>query len=108
MFWTYKTAAVLIFFALISFDVYPPDPVYESFTVSNSAPWSLSMEHSYFSESLDVIDYLHSLEGTSRPETYSQSAFSIAYQFETWRPFIEYREVSGSVERSSQPFLGGI
>jgi hypothetical protein len=61
-------------------------------------------EQSYFSENLDIIGYLDSLLGTSRPEKYRQSAFSLTYKFETWQPFIEYREVSGSVERSSQPF----
>ena len=64
----------------------------------------LIAEHSYFSQDFDVIGYLDSLEGSSRPKKYSQSVLSLAYKFETWHPFIEYREVSGSVERSSQPF----
>ena len=82
----------------------PSDLLNEVF--ANLSPDSviLASEHSYFTDDLDVIGYLDSLQGSSRPEKYTQSAFSFAYKFETWRPFIEYREVSGSVERSSQPF----
>ena len=61
-------------------------------------------EHSYFAQDFDVIGYLDSLEALSRPEKYSQSAFTLAYKFETWRPFIEFSEVSGNIERASQPF----
>ena len=73
---------------------------------SSVSPGSVlvASDYSYFSDDLDVIGYLDSLQGSSRPEKYRQSAVSLAYKFDAWRPFIEYREVSGSVERSSQPF----
>ena len=76
----------------------------EAFANTLTDSLMLSTEYTYFDKDLDIINYLESLEGSSRPEKYSQSALSLAYKFETWRPFIEYREVSGSVERSSQPF----
>ena len=76
----------------------------ESYFSLDPDTWLIAAEASAFSEDFDVIGYLDSLEGSSQPEKYSQSAVSVAYKFETWRPFIEYRQVSGSVERSSQPF----
>jgi hypothetical protein len=76
----------------------------ESWSKATPSPWIFQAEHSYFDQELDLIDYLDSLEGNSRPEKYSQSALSIAYKLGKLRPFLEYRKVSGSVERSSQPF----
>ena len=80
------------------------EPLKESYSRFFDSSWQINLERAYFSQKLDLIGYLDSLEGTSRPKKYSQSAFTLAYKFETWRPFIEFREVSGSVERSSQPF----
>ena len=80
------------------------EPLKESYTRSFDSSWQINLERAHFSRKLDVIGYLDSLQGSSRPDNYSQSAFSIAYNFETWRPFIEFREVSGSLERPSQPF----
>ncbi|MDA9920136.1 hypothetical protein N9D87_01560 [bacterium] len=76
----------------------------ESWSTTTSESWIFTGGYTYFDQNLDVIDYLESLEGSSRPQKYSQSAVSLAYKSEIWRPFIEYREVSGSVERASQPF----
>ena len=76
----------------------------ESWSKATPSPWIFQAEHSYFDQELDLVDYLNSLEGNSRPEKYSQSALSIAYKLGKLRPFLEYRKVSGSVERSSQPF----
>jgi hypothetical protein len=76
----------------------------ESWNKATPSPWIFQAEHIYFDQELDLIDYLDSLEGNSRPEKYSQSAFTLSYKFETWRPFIEFSEVSGNIERASQPF----
>jgi hypothetical protein len=76
----------------------------ESWSTTTSESWIFTGGYTYFDQNLDVIDYLESLEGSSRPQKYSQSAVSLAYKSEIWRPFIEYREVSGSVKRASQPF----
>ena len=80
------------------------EPLKESYSRSFDSSWQINLERTHFSQKLDLIGYLDSLEGSSRPDKQSRSAFSLAYKFETWRPFVEYREVSGSVERSSQPF----
>lgn len=80
------------------------EPLKESYLRSSDSSWQINLERARFSQKLDLIGYLDSLEGASRPEKYSQSAFSLAYKFGTWHPFIEFREVSGSVERSLQPF----
>ena len=80
------------------------DLLNEAFANVSSDSWIISSEHSYFSKDLDLIGYLDSLEGSSRPEKYQQSMFSLAYKVNNWRPFIKYRKVSGSVERSSLPF----
>ena len=80
------------------------DALRESFFSLTPNAWLIAAEASTFSEDLDVIGYLDSLEDSSRPDKYRQSAVSLAYKWEAWRPFIEFREVSGSVERSSQPF----
>ena len=80
------------------------EPLKESYSRSFDSSWQINLERAHFSQKLDLIGYLDSLEGSSRPEKYSKSAFSLAYKFGKWRPFIEFREVSGSVERSSQPF----
>ena len=80
------------------------EPLKESYSRSFDSSWQINLERAHFSQTLDLIGYLDSLEGSSRPEKYSKSAFSLAYKFGKWRPFIEYREVSGSVERASQPF----
>ena len=76
----------------------------ETYRVSSPSPRIFSASYTRFDKSLDVINYLDSLAGSSRPNSYSQSTISLEYKFEIWRPFIEFREVSGSVERSSQPF----
>ena len=80
------------------------DSLSEIFSYLSPGPMVVASEYSYFSDDLDVIGYLDSLQGSSRPEKYDRSTFSLAYKFGTWRPFIEYHEVSGRVERSSQPF----
>ena len=76
----------------------------ETYKNELTSSFLLNTEYMYFSDDLDVVGYLDSVKGSSRPEKYSQSTLSIAYKLGKWRPFLEYREVSGSVERSSQPF----
>lgn len=100
------TAAVVTVALNIPFvhEVCASDLLTETFSSSTDSSLLVSVRHIHFSEGLDLIGYLDSLDGASLPEKYSQSSVSLAYKFETWRPFIEYREVSGSVERSSQPF----
>ena len=95
------TALMFVVFGAAS---HSSDLLSETFSSSIDSSLLVDVRHTHFSKDLDVIGYLDSLEGTSRPKKYSQSAFTLAYKFETWRPFIEFREVSGSVERSSQPF----
>ena len=80
------------------------DALCESFFSLTPNAWLIAAEASTFSEDFDVIGYLDSLEDSSRPDKYRQSAASLAYKFDAWRPFIKYREVSGSLQRSSQPF----
>ena len=80
------------------------DALRESFFRLTPDAWLIAAEASTFSEDFDVIGYLDSLEDSSRPDKYRQSAASLAYKFDAWRPFIKYREVSGSLQRSSQPF----
>ena len=80
------------------------DALRESFFSLTPNAWLIAAEASTFSEDFDVIGYLDSLEDSSRPDKYRQSAASLAYKFDAWRPFIKYREVSGSLQRSSQPF----
>ena len=53
----------------------------EVFSILSPGSAILTSEYSYFSDDLDVIGYLDSLGGTSRPEMYSHSALSIAYKF---------------------------
>ena len=80
------------------------DALRESFFSLTPDAWLIAAEASTFSEDFDVIGYLDSLEDSSRPDKYRQSAASLAYKFDALRPFIKYREVSGSLQRSSQPF----
>ena len=86
------------------YEVCASDFLSETFSSTIDSSLLVGVRHTHFSQDLDVIGYLDSLEGSSRPEKYSQSALSIAYKLGEWRPLLEYREVSGSVERSSQPF----
>ena len=80
------------------------DILSESYLSAQGSGVVVSGAYSYFDDSLDVIGYLDSLEGSSRPQSYEKSSLTLAYQFESWRPFVEYSKVEGDVKRSVQPF----
>lgn len=74
-----------------------------NFLLSSPNRLSLSATHTYFDRNLDIVDYLDSLPGGSRPERFSRTGLMIGYKIGGWRPFLVYQDVSGSVVRSSQP-----
>ena len=60
-------------------------------------------QSSVFDPSLDFVDYLGSLPEGATPNRYERSELRLGYSGKSWRPFVEYGKILGSVKRSTQP-----
>ena len=76
----------------------------ESYLASSEAGVTIEASYTHFNQDLDAIGYLDSLPAGARPEQYERAKLDIGYKFDSWRPFLIYEQIDGSVTRPTRPF----